>query len=738
MVIELVQDESADESAPAQSPAKFLQSIMKTPNIIPRLDGEVVRKIGFEVTRGYDLDKGSRAEWEKQTKTAMDLAMQVSTEKTWPWPKAANVKYPLITTAAIQFSARAYPAIVKGQDVVKGEVIGPDPQGEKKARAERIGQHMSFQVLEEIEDWDEEEDKLLLQMAIIGCAFRKTYFDTMLGRPCSDLISANDLVFDHATPWKKLRRKTHKLNLYKNDVIERIRGGIFAEIELGLPEGKDNDEDGYFEFLECHCWYDLDGDGYKEPYIATVKKDTSECVRILARFDDTGIYLNDNQEITQIKPVEYFTKFSFMPNPDGGSYDVGLGILLNPINETVNTVLNQILDAGTLQNTGGGFIGGGLKMKGGAAKFVPGEFKPVDVTSGKISDSIYHLQFPGPNAVLFQLLGMLIDAGKDISSVKDILTGDQQVNQTATTTLALIEQGQKVFSAIYKRVHRALKQEFKKLYRLNRLYLLPQDYYRFQDKVEVIYLDDYQGDDTDIAPVSDPTLVSDAQELTRAEALMKFVGDPMFNQLELRKKYLSALKEQDIETLLVKEPPAPPIDPAMIQKMQQDMQVKEQNLMQREQAIKDEVQRAQQEFSNREQQMALDAKDLQAQLAEIEAAKNVLGLTEQLAMQRVDDAASKLELDSQAREARINEQAAGKLEGIAKAENAVLQNMLAKSEQKEIESAEPKEPTQPSVTNIIIEKDGNVRKTITIQAPSGGVYTGTVEDRDYQTSTDGC
>jgi chaperonin GroES len=424
---------------------------------------------------------------------------------------------------------------------------------------------MSYQLLEEIQDWDEDEDKLLLQMSIVGCSFRKTYFDVMLGQPCSDLVPAKYVVYNHATPFNKLRRITHCLNLFKNEIIERQRGEIFEEdLTLGMPAGEDNDEDGHFEFLEQHCWYDLDGDGYKEPYIVTVLKDTSEVARIIARFDEDGIFLNGKQEISKIVPVEYFTKFAFMPNPDGGSYDVGWGMLLNPINETVNTVLNQLLDAGTLANTGGGFLVNGLKMKGGPARFVPGEFTPVDTSGCKISDNIYHMQFPGPNAVLFNLLGMLIEAGKDISSVKDILTGDQQVNQTATTTLALIEQGQKVFSAIYKRVHRSLKQEFKKLYRLNKLYLQPEDYYRFQDKVEPIYLEDYQGDDTDVAPVSDPTLVSDAQELTRAEALMKFVGDPLFDQMELRKKYLKALKEQDIDTLLVKEPPQAPEDPQLL------------------------------------------------------------------------------------------------------------------------------------------------------------------------------
>lgn len=563
--VEAEDDDEGEVTSEKRNPVDLLKSFIGVANIAPMIDQEQVQKIGMEVTRGYDIDKASRADWEKQSNIAMDLAMQVTQEKSWPWPKAANVKYPLITTAAIQFSARAYPAIVRGSEVVKGQVMGLDPQGTKKERADRIGRHMSYQVLEEIADWDEDEDKLLLQMAIVGCAFRKTYFDVMLGRPCSDLVAAKYVVYNHATPFNKLRRITHCLNLFKNEVIERQRGGVFEEdLTLGLPDGEDNDEDGHFEFLEQHCWYDLDGDGYKEPYIVTVLKETSQVARIMARFDEDGIFLNAKEEISKIVPVGYFTKFAFMPNPDGGSYDVGLGMLLNPINETVNTVLNQLLDAGTLANTGGGFLGNGLKMKGGAARFVPGEFKPVDTSGGKISEQIYHMQFPGPNAVLFNLLGMLIEAGKDISSVKDILTGDQQVNQTATTTLALIEQGQKVFSAIYKRVHRSLKQEFQKLYRLNKLYLQPEDYYRFNDKQEPIYLEDYQGDDTDVAPVSDPTLVSDAQELTRAEALMKFVGDPLFDQMELRKKYLKALKEQDIETLLVKEMPQAPQDPKLL------------------------------------------------------------------------------------------------------------------------------------------------------------------------------
>ena len=562
---EIEGDAGDDLPAEKQHPADVLRSFIGQANIVRMLDDEVVRKIGMEVVRGYDADCSSRADWERMTRKAMDLAMQVTTEKNWPWPKAANVKYPLITTAAIQFSARAYPAIVQGEQVVKGMVMGPDPDGTKQERADRIGHHMSFQLLEQIEDWDEDTDKLLLQTAIVGCCFRKTFFDATLGRPRSEMVPAKYVVYDHATPFKDLRRITQCLTLYKNDVIERVRGDVYVDVKLCTPAGATDDEDPPYEFLEQHCWYDLDGDGYKEPYIVTVVKETSEVARIVARFDEDGIYLNARGEVSKIEPVSYWTKYPFMPNPDGGSYDVGLGLLLNPINETINTVLNQLLDAGTLANTGGGFIGTGLKMKGGTAKFAPGEFKPVDSQGGKIADSIYHMQFPGPSPVLFQLLGMLIEAGKDISSVKDILTGEQQVNQTATTTLALIEQGLKAFTAIYKRVHRSLKQEFAKLYRLNKLYLKTEDYYRFQDKSEPIYLADYQGDGTDIAPVSDPNLVSDAQELARAEALMQFRGDQFIDQIELRRRFLRALKTPDIDTLIVTKPPAPPPDPKVME-----------------------------------------------------------------------------------------------------------------------------------------------------------------------------
>lgn len=558
-------DEGAGEGASDQLPPSVLLPLFaQSENIAPLLNKDTLTAIGQECRKGYERDKTSRSEWEKQNEAAMKLALQVAEEKSWPWPKAANVKYPLITTAAIQFAARAYPAIVSGAEVVKGMVNGADPTGQKLARARRIGHHMSYQLLEEMEEWEEDTDKLLIQTAIVGCTFRKTYFDRTLGRNCSELAPAKHVVYDHATPFGKLRRISHEIFLFQNDVEERIRSGLWLDHELGAADKDDDLEDGCYEFIETHYWADLDEDGYKEPYCVTWRKESAEVVRIAPRFDLDGITFASDGRVMRIEQVSYWTKYGFMPNPDGGSYDIGLGVLLNPINETINTVLNQLLDAGTVANTGGGFIGKGLRMKGGALRFAPGEYKPVDANGAAIKENIVPMTFSGPSPVLFQLLGLLIDAGKDIASAKDILTGEQnQSNVPATTTLALIEQGLKVFTAIYKRIHRSLKQEFRKLYRLNKLYLPMESYFRYQDEPQQILLQDYQGDDTDVTPVSDPYLVTDAQVMAKAQALMAFNNDPLINQTKIRERFLTAIKEKPEE--LIVEQQAPPPDPKVLE-----------------------------------------------------------------------------------------------------------------------------------------------------------------------------
>lgn len=564
-----------------ESPLQLLQQFVDADNICDLLDRDELGKIGQRVIQEFEIDRGSRGDWDDRMKDAMDLALQVKENKTFPWPNAANVKYPLVTTAAIQFNARAYPAIVPGKDIVKCKVNGDDsgifevipgpdgqpqmdPQtgqpltnvvvepGAKQKRADRVGRHMSWQLGDQMEEWEPDTDRLLVVLPIVGVVFRKTYFDSNKGRNCSQMVLPNRLYVDYdAASLEDAPRITQEFELYPHQITERIRSGMYKEFDF---VAKAEDHDAPHTFYEQHRLLDLDDDGYPEPYVVTVHEESQEVCRIVARFYAENVKINQRGEIEKIKPIHYFTKYGFIPNPESAIYDLGFGSLLNPINETVNTIINQMLDAGTLQNAGGGFIGGGLGMKGGTMRFRPGEYKPLKGTTGKIADNIYHMQHSGPSAVLFNLLGLLIEAGKEIASIKDVLTGDSQgANASPTTTIAMIEQGMAAFTAIFKRVHRSLKTELAKVYDLNRRYLENEEYFDFQDNQEAVAREDY-AEDYDVKPVSDPTVVTDMQKMAKAQILQGFFNDPYMNQMELRKRFLDAANIEDADNL-VQEPP---------------------------------------------------------------------------------------------------------------------------------------------------------------------------------------
>lgn len=553
-------------------------------------DGEGrLASIGMRVKEEYQIDVDSRAEWLATTRSALNLAMQVSQgKKTYPWDNASNVIYPLILTATIQFAARAYPAIVPGPKIVKGVVVGKDAgvplidpnsgqpiedpnrpgeflwaekPGTKQARAERIGEHMSWQFLEEQEEWEDETDRLVHILPIAGCCFRKTYFDRSHNRNSSLLVLAQNLVINYrAKSMETAPRLTEELKLYPQEIEENIRSGVFVRHDVPLPQDGSADRDAPREYLEQHRWWDLDEDGYAEPYIVTVEKASGKVVRMVARYDAEGIILQGaDKKVRQIKPVHYYTKYDFLPNPDGGIYGIGFGRLLNPINESINTTINLIFDAGHLATTGGGFIGKGMAMHSGTVRFQPGEYKPINVPGQTVRDSVVPLQFPGPSPVLFQLLGLLIEAGKEVSSNTEILAGNQrQANVPATTTLALIEQGLKVFTGIYKRIFRALKKEYAKAFRLNRLFLDKQSNYQFLDEWKVIEQQDYIRSGG-VIPMSDPGMVEDMQKLARAEGLKEFANDRYVDGREVRRRILDAMKVEDIDKVLL---PKPPPDPA--------------------------------------------------------------------------------------------------------------------------------------------------------------------------------
>lgn len=549
-----------------EAPAFDLRAAIGSPNLAFDLDADELARIGRKVVEEYELDDESRkAEgWNERNEQAMKLAMQVKEDKSFPWQGAANIKYPLITTAAIQFAARAYPAIVDGWDVVKAKVLG-EPTEEKRERAERIAAHMSWQLLEEMEEWESDTDKMLHILPVLGVMVRKAWFDPVAGKNRTELIMPQDFVVDY---WSRQdwSRATQVINVPPHECMERFRSEIWLEIPLEAKEDSNELEC----FLEQHRLLDLDGDGYPEPWIVTVHKETGKVVRIVARFEEGGVIFNSRGEVVKIEPTQYFTKYSFIPAMDGSWYDIGFGTLLQALNETINATVNQLLDAGTLSNMQAGFIGDGVKVRSGNTPFKPGEWKRVTSNAGLIRDSIVPLPVNQPSSVLFSLLGMMVEAAKDITATKDILTGEtQQTNQPVGTTLAMIEQGLKVFTAIYKRIHRALRRELGHLYELNAAYLDEMVYFTFQDRENAVARRDYAIGDLDVVPVSDPTVVTDMQRLGRAQFLLAtFRGDPNVDQRVLDRRVMEAAGVPDIDELMPEPKPTPP-PPELLKLMQQ-------------------------------------------------------------------------------------------------------------------------------------------------------------------------
>lgn len=559
---------------------QWLEDVVDKDNIAELLSQEQLDIIASTVKQGHHDDKESRTEWESRQGEYMKLALQVMETKNTPWPNSANVKYPLLTTATMQFGARAYPGLVGSANVAKGKVTGFDRTGEKAKSAQRIGLHMSYQLLEEMEEWEDDTDQMCLSLPIVGCMFKKTYYSPSRGRNISELVYPQFLVVNYWTRrLSSAPRITHEIHLQDNDITERINSGLFLDqnydkekpTELiitdqvhGLHSVQDEDTTPSL-FLEQHLWLDLDDDGYKEPYIITIGG--GKVARIVAAFDLDSIKVKGDK-VVSIERIDYFTKYGFVPNPDGSFYDIGLGLLLGPINETINTTINQLLDAGTMSNRSAGFLGRGARLKGGEHSFNPFEWKQVLSTGDDLRKAIVPLPVREPSSVLFNLLGLMIEAGKELSSTVPMLLGQSPgQNQPASTSMAVIDQGLKVYSSILKRLHRSLKLELKKIKRLNRIYLPDKSYFQIldpqlsqgQDPSE-IFRKDYDDDQTAVIPYSDPAIVSEVQRMIKAQQISEMMAQGLIpNRQAAAKIVLEAMDLPNIDELIT--PPEPQPDP---------------------------------------------------------------------------------------------------------------------------------------------------------------------------------
>lgn len=565
---------------------KLSKALLLEPNICHLFSEQDLDKIGNRCWELYDADETSRERWLRRNENAMDLAMQLQKEKSYPWPNCSNITFPLVTIAAMQFHARAYPALINGRDIVQMRVFGNDPKNVSHEAAEAIGKHMSWQVLEEDQAWEEEMDRALLNIGVVGCGFKKSYFDAELGHNVSKFVEARNLVINYyARSVEGQQTKTEKINLSRNDIYTKVQTGVYRDVledawyqtqvtppdsgssaqdnrerRTGIDKPSQPDWLNELPCLEQHVCLDLDCDGYSEPYIVTLTEQDHKVLRIvprIRRWEDIT-FTDGGKRIVSIQAEEYYTKYSFIPSPDHSIYDIGFGILLGPLNESVNSAINQLFDSGTLSNTAGGFLGRGAKLKGGRYMFEPFSYQRVDATGDDLRKNILPLEVRQPSAVIFQLLSFIVNYAERISGSTDMMVGENPGQNTpAQTSQAMIEQGSKVYSAIFKRVWRSMKWEFVKLYNLNATFLpssvnfgdgntVKREYYRMAAASQ-------------LRPSADPTIASEGQRFARALAVREAARQGgAYNVDEVEKQFLKALGVTDIDLIYVGSDNMPP------------------------------------------------------------------------------------------------------------------------------------------------------------------------------------
>jgi chaperonin GroES len=615
-----------------------IRDLIEKTNIAEDLNEETLLKISNLVYDGYYTDLKSLDGWIDNLETWTKMALQVTDKKTYPWPEASNVKFPLLSTASLQFNARAYPTLVPSNGkIVNCKVVGSDPEGEKAKRAQRISTHMNYQLTEEMDNWEEDHDKLLSILPIAGTCFKKTYWDSNKQKNCSQLVLPNELIVNYwAKTIEDTERKTHVLQVSPRILKERQNTGLYLKTDLPTPSNQNVEENRInsgeqhlpeedfttpYILLEQHTYLDLDEDGYPEPYVVTIEKSSKTVLRVVARFVPENIKTDEKGDVVSIKAIEYFTKYGFMPNPDGGFYDIGFGRLLGPINASVDTLINQLIDAGSLSNLQAGFIGKGLRIKMGETRFKPGEWKAVNATGDDIKKQIFPLPVREPSSVLFNLLDLLVKSGKELASVAEIFVGKMPGQNTpATTTMASIQEGMRLFTAVYKRVYRSMSKEFKKIYLLNRIYMNPQEEISVLD--EPIEQSDYQGSEDDIKPAADPSAASQQERLQKAQTLLGLIQLGTINPMGVTMEMVEALEIPNPEKFVMQPQPQP--DPKMQElQMKQQMEQEKSALKQKELEFKVALEQQKQQFDQKmEEQRAQFEMMVESIKANMEMKKN--------------------------------------------------------------------------------------------------------------------
>ena len=546
-------------------------------NLAELLPDDILDDLGSSLFDNYTQYKASRKDWEDGYTKGLDLLGFKYKDRTQPFQGASGATHPVLAEAVTQFQAQAYKELLPAQGPVRTQIIGVSDRA-KEEQSQRVKDFMNYQLMDKMKEYEPEFDQMLFYLPLSGSAFKKVYYDELLQRAVSKFVPADDLIVPYtATSLDDADAVMHTIKVSENDLRKKQVGGFYRDIEVNPSymqetevekkerelEGvrKTRDED-IFQLIECHINLDLDGfedrdeagepTGIKLPYVVTIETGTRKVLSIRRNFK-----LDDPTK----QKIQYFVHFKFLPGL--GFYGFGLIHMIGGLSRTATAALRQLLDAGTLSNLPAGFKQRGIRIRDDAQSIQPGEFRDVDAPGGNIRDAFLPLPFKEPSATLLQLMGVVVNAGQRFASIADMQVGDMNQSAAVGTTVALLERGSRVMSAIHKRLYVAMKQEFKLLADVFKTYLPPEYPYDVVGGQRNIKVADFD-ERVDIIPIADPNIFSQTQRISMAQTELQLAtSNPQIHNLyQAYRSMYEAIGVKDIDKILPPPKQPMPMDPA--------------------------------------------------------------------------------------------------------------------------------------------------------------------------------
>ncbi len=547
-------------------------------NLADFLGDEVLEPLGAKMVDHFNEYKESRGDWEDTYRNGLDLLGFKYERRTEPFRGASGVNHPVLAEAVTQFQAQAYKELLPADGPVRTQILGAVDVA-KEEQSKRVKDFMNYQIMDQMKEYEPEFDQMLFYLPLSGSTFKKVYYDDLLGRAVSKFVPADDLIVPYsANSLEDAEAVIHVIKISENDLRKQQVAGFYRDIELGAPpvtenqlqdkklelEGiaKDGQEDQY-TLYEVHTNLDLEGyedmgddgepTGIKLPYVVTVSQAGNKIL---------SIRRNYGEQDPLRKKVNYFVQFKFLPGT--GFYGFGLIHMIGGLTRTATAALRQLLDAGTLANLPAGFKSRGIRVRDDAQPLQPGEFRDVDAPGGNIKDQFMTLPFKGPDQTLLQLMGVVVSAGQRFAAIADMQVGDMNQQAAVGTTVALLERGSRVMSAIHKRLYVGLKQEFKLLAEVFKTYLPPVYPYDVPGARREIKVQDFD-DRIDILPVADPNIFSQTQRISLAQSQLQLAqSNPRIHNLyQAYRSMYDALGVKNVNAILPPPAPPQPMDPAL-------------------------------------------------------------------------------------------------------------------------------------------------------------------------------